>query len=245
MNILLLGATGYLGPHVIAALEGRHTLRLTDVKQRPDTAHEYRVVDAGNLDQVVAAAEGMDAIVNLSVMRHDRKLAFDVNTRGTYNALAAAVEHGIKRVINTGPFFAATGPTYERYDFDIHEDVPPQPGTLLYAMSKGLGEEMCRIFANYHDMYVMSLLFYHFRYETNRPNDEPEFKPFTVTWNDTSALFRLAAEIDLDKLPSRYEAFFVSADFPHRQFSNEKVKRVFGWQPTHNFERFWVRGAVD
>ena len=34
----------------------------------------------------------MDVIVNLSVLREDRKLAFDVSTRGNYNMMVAAAE---------------------------------------------------------------------------------------------------------------------------------------------------------
>ena len=242
MKVLILGAAGYLGPHVVKALEKEYVLRLTDIKEPLPGDHEYLRVDVSDPEQVLAAAEGMDAIINLSVLRHDPALAFDVNTRGTYNALAAATGHGIRRVINTGPFYAITGAQMcELFDFGMHPDITPQPGTLLYALSKGLGEEICRVFARNHDLYVMSFLFYHFRHTEPRPDDESYFVPFTVTWEDAAALFPLALEIPLVELPSRYEAFFISADFPHGQFSNEKVKRVFGWRPSHHFEDFWKR----
>ncbi len=242
MKVLILGAAGYLGPHVVRALEGRHELRLTDVKESAEGRHEYRRVDVADLEQVIDAAEGMDAIINLSVLRHHRRLAFDVNTRGAYNALAAACRHGIRRFIQTGPFYAITGPaTCEPYDFAMHPDVTPRPGTHLYALTKGLAEEVCRIFTRNHDLHVTSFLFYHFRDTRPRPDDEPTFVPFTVTWQDAAALFPLALDIPLEQLPSRYEAYFVSADFPHGQFSNEKVKRVFGWRPTFGFEDFWQR----
>ena len=104
MKVLILGANGMLGPHVVKVLEGRHELRLTDINDL-DSPHEYFKVDAGDIDQVVSAAEGMDAIINLSVLRTDRQLAFDVSARGCYNMMAAAVEHGIDRVINSGPFY--------------------------------------------------------------------------------------------------------------------------------------------
>ena len=161
MKVLILGANGMLGPHVVKALEGRHELRLTDINDL-DSPHEYFKVDAGDIDQVVSAAEGMDAIINLSVLRTDRQLAFDVSARGCYNMMAAAVEHGIDRVINSGPFYAATGPTYERFDHLIGPDVPHQPGTFLYALTKSLGQEICRVFTEFHDIHVMDLLFYMF-----------------------------------------------------------------------------------
>ncbi|MDE0505155.1 MAG: NAD-dependent epimerase/dehydratase family protein, partial [Candidatus Poribacteria bacterium] len=101
MNVLILGGTGNLGPFVVNALEPYHTLRVTDVNPPEDTAHEFRYVDMASMTQVVEAAEGMDAIVNCSVLREHRKIAFDVNTLGSYHMMSAAVTHGIKRVINT------------------------------------------------------------------------------------------------------------------------------------------------
>ena len=28
---------------------------------------------------------------------------------------------------------------------------------------------------------------------------------------------------------------------PHGRFSNEKAKRILGWQPTNRLEKFWTR----
>ena len=101
-RILLLGGNGWLGPHVVRELERDCDLRVTDVVP-VDGPHESMQVDAGDYRQVRAAAEGTDAIVNCSVSRRDRRGAFDVNTRGTWNGLRAAVEAGHRRFVNTGP----------------------------------------------------------------------------------------------------------------------------------------------
>lgn len=242
MNVLILGANGQLGPHVVDALEGEHTLRLTDVNDAPDTPHEYFRLDVADLDGVIAAAEGMDAIVNLSVLRPDRQVAFDVNARGSYNAMAAAVHHGIRRVINTGPHFTIAGPTYENLDHLIGPDIPTQSGTLLYAITKSLGQEVCRVFTENHDVSVLTLLFYNFRYPDDHSADGQDFTPFSVTWHDAAQAFRPALTVDLDSLPSRCEVFYIFADLPHGMFSNEKAKRVLGWRPTNSLEQFWKRG---
>ena len=241
MKVLVLGANGMLGPHVVKALEGEHTLRLTDVNDLEDAPHEYLKVDVSDLDQVVAAAEGMDAIVNLSVLRRDRRLAFDVNARGCFNMMTAAVRHGIRRVINTGPFYAIPGPTYEEFDYLIGPDVPPQPGTYIYAITKSLGEEICKVFTENHDVYELSLLFYEFREPDNRDRDGLDFTPFSVTWGDAAQAFLPALSIDLSQLPSRCERFFVFADLPHQKFSNEKIKRVLGWRPTDQMKHSWTK----
>ncbi len=241
MNVLVLGANGMLGPHVVRALEGEHDLRLTDVADLHDTPHEYRRVDVSDLDAVVAAAEGMDAIVNLSVLRHDRQLAFDVSARGAYNMMAAAVERGIKRVVNTGPHFTIAGPTYERVDYEIGPDAPPQPGANLYALTKSLGQEVCRVFSENHEVHVLTLLFYNFIDPADASRYGQDVTPYTVTWEDAAQAFRPALTIELDSLPSRCEVFYVFTDMPHGRFSNEKTKRVLGWQPTDRLEPFWTK----
>src|SRR5688572_16300262 len=164
MKVLILGANGYLGPHVVKALEPHHELRVTDIKPPAvKSRHEFIRVDVTSLDQVRKASQGMDAIINLSVLRSDRKLAFDVNTRGCYNMMLTAVEQGIRRIINTGPHLVVSGLPYDRFDFAITPDAPPQPGTHLYGLSKSLGQEICRIFTHHHDIYVQEYLFFAFR----------------------------------------------------------------------------------
>ena len=142
-------------------------------------------------------------------------MAFDVSARGCYNMMVAAVEHGIDRVINSGPFYAATGPTYERFDHLIGPDVPHQPGTFLYALTKSLGQEICWVFTEYHDIYVMDLLFYMFldpetdNAESGSPiaNVGHDLVPYSVSWSDAGECFRCALDVEFDKLPSPERGF--------------------------------------
>ena len=241
MKVAIYGANGAMGPHVIRALEGEHELRLSDVNDLEGSPHEYRKIDAADLDAVVDAAEGMDAIINLSVLRDDRKIAFDVNARGCYNVMTAAVTHGIRRVVNTGPHFTLAGATYERFDYDVGPDIPAQPGTNLYALTKSLGHEICRVFTRNHDVYVIGLFFYNFRPEESQVGQD--LTPYSVTWEDTGRAFASALSVDLDTLPSRWESFFVFADLPHHKFDNEKVKRLLGWRPTQDLHEFWTKSS--
>lgn len=246
MNVLLIGANGYLGPHVVKALAPHHRLRITDIKPPPDeikrscAAHEFAQVDVTVADQVLRAAKGMDAIVNLAVVRADRLLAFRVNTLGCYHVMQAAAAHGIRRVINTGPHFTVAGPSYENWDFAIPPDVPPHPGTGLYPLSKSLGQEICRVFAQQHDIYVQEYLFYTFR-EPCEIKPGSGGVPFVVSWADAAEVFRLGLEIDLATLPSRCEVFFILADLPQQKFLSEKAKRILGFAPKDNMTDLWRR----
>ncbi|MEX0761894.1 MAG: NAD(P)-dependent oxidoreductase [Dehalococcoidia bacterium] len=251
MKVLILGGNGMLGPWVVKALDGRHYLRVTDINKPSDDRHEFVQLDASDLDGVVRAAEGMDAIINLSVLRPDRKLAFDVNTRGNYNMMTAARTHGIRRIINTGPHFQLAGPQFENWDFDLNPDMPPQPGTRLYALSKALGQEICRVFSERHDIYLQTLLYYNLKRPDTLggPEGKPVFAndltPYSIAWPDAGEAVRCALEVELAKLPSRCETFFVFADLPHRKFRNEKIKRILGWQPRYHLEGLWNKPPVE
>jgi len=244
MKVVIYGANGYMGPHVIKALEGEHKLRLSDINDLKGSSHEYVQVDVSNIDQVVDAAKGMDAIVNLSVLRADRQLAFDVNARGCYNVMTAAVTHGINRVINTGPHFTLAGLAYERLDYNIGSDIPPQPGTVIYALTKSLGLEICRTFTVDYDVHVMMLLFYKFANLNDPSSFGKDLTPYMVSFRDCGEAFRSALSVDLERLPSKCETFFMFADIPHQKFNNDKAKRILGWHPKDQIRPFWTK-TVD
>lgn len=231
MKLLLLGAAGPVAAAAIRSLEPFHTLRLTDIRPM-QTAHEFRVVDVTDPAQVEAAAAGMDAIINLTVVRPDPVAAFAVNTRGAYNVARAAVAHGIRRVVQTGPthhFVDYSG------DSEITEACPLRPGVSLYAMSKYLGLEILRAFAYEYDLEVPCLLFALFR-----EPDEPGFvHSFTISWRDSGEAIRKAVEVK--RLPSPFEVFNIVADLPHRKYLNDKAKRILGWQPQDDFRAAWDR----
>jgi hypothetical protein len=244
MNVLLIGANGYLGPHVVKALAPHHHLRITDIKAAPleikreFAGHEFTDVDVTSRDQVMEAAEGMDAIINLSVVRRDRRLAFRVNVLGCDNMMRAAVRHRIRRIINTGPHFTVAGRSYERFDHAISPDVPPHPGTGLYPLTKSLGQEICRAFTLTHDVYVQDYLFYSLR-DAEQLKPGAGGVPFVVSWGDAAEVFRLGLEIDLARLPSRCEVFFVFADSPQGKFLNDKARQVLGFAPKDDVSLLW------
>ena len=203
-----------------------------------ETKHEAMRVDVSSLDEVMKAVEGMDTIINCSVLRHDPRLAFDVSTRGCYNMMQAAVAHGIRRVINTGPHFTIAGSSYTDYDYEMNPDMPCHPGTGLYSLTKGLGQEICKVFTENYDIYVLCYLFLNFR-DHDAASEGIDLNPFSVSWRDAAEAFRPGLEIDLAKLPSRCEVFNIFTDLPHQQFSNEKTKRILGFAPKDNFEKIW------
>lgn len=202
-RVVIFGAGGPLAAVSAHALERDHILRLCDVRPMADIAadgrpqsrgapvprvlgepHEMRQVDVTDYDQVLEATRGMDAVINMTVMRHDPVEAFRVNTLGAYNVVRAAVECGIRRVVQTGPL-QVNNPMQGGYwsDVDLASDVPPRPGVQLYLISKFLGQEIMRIFAQEHDLEVPTLVFGLFTNPDDCVPDDFGCYPFIVSWS--------------------------------------------------------------
>ena len=157
-KVCIYGAGGPVGAAAANSLRDDYTLRLTDLLAledikpqsklaplpvRPEPPHEWRQVDITDYQQVLEAARGMDALINVTVLRPMLVPAFGVNTIGAYNVMRAAVECGIKRVIHTGPRHTHLDFEGDYFsDFDVPDEAPLHPGSDLYALTKYLGGEI-------------------------------------------------------------------------------------------------------
>ena len=111
MKVLLLGSNGMLGPWVSDVLRDDHEIIETDLEEI-STNTNFKKVDISDTKSVIDVSKGVDAVINLSVLRTDRILAFDVNAKGNLNMMLAAEENKIPRIINSGPHFQVAGPSY-------------------------------------------------------------------------------------------------------------------------------------
>lgn len=252
-KVVIFGAGGPIGAVTTQELLSSYTLRVTDVRPIADlvgearpqapgaplpavvpSPHEMAVVDVRDPAQVTAACAGMDAIINCSVVRPDPVNAFLVNTLGAYNVMQAAVTHGIRRVVHTGPLVQhLTGWGDYTWDYDIPVDAPGRPYDHLYIHSKYLGQEICRVFAEAHGLEVPVLLFM----SLNNPELPLMSHPFMISWPDTGRALRRALEaVDL---PSPFEMVNISADLPHRRYDHGKARGLLDWTPRDGMESFW------
>jgi nucleoside-diphosphate-sugar epimerase len=164
--------------------------------------------------------------------------AFRVNTLGAYNVMRAAVENGIRRVVQTGPQLVALGGAAGyASDYFITADAPPRPADHLYGHTKYLGQEICRVFAEYHDLEVPVLLFNNFSSPERLRARGRGSSPFAVSWEDAGRAMQRAVEAQA--YPSPFEVMHILSDLPHGKFSNEKAKRLLDWQPRDRLERGW------
>ncbi|MBO0702028.1 MAG: NAD(P)-dependent oxidoreductase [Candidatus Dormibacteraeota bacterium] len=155
--VLVTGAAGRVGSALRPGLRRECRLRLLDRRPVEDLAEreEAVVADVRDLDQLRVAAGGCAAVVHLAAIPTDapHEDLLDLNARGTYNALEAAVAAGCRRFV-----FASTNhvtgfyPTAAR----VTPEMPPRPDGL-YGASKIYGEALCRLFWDHYGLEVAVL----------------------------------------------------------------------------------------
>jgi len=198
------------------------------------------VVDVSDLGQVMRACEGMDAIINCTVVRPHPVNAFLVNTIGAYNVMRAAAAHGIRRVVHTGPFQVGSDrPSGYWWDFDVPDDAPARPGASLYLHSKALGQEIVRLFAEQYDLEVPTLVYCNFVNPEVARDRSGGLHPMTVSWADAGRAMRRALEAP--DFPSPFEIIHILADLPHGKYSTAKARRLLGWTPRDSLAHLWSR----
>ena len=233
-RVLLLGASGMIAPNLLPGLAPFYDLVLTDIVPHPD-GEATNHCDVTSFEQVRQAAAGMDAIVNCTVNRNDPDLSFHVNTLGALNVMKAAVDHGIKKVLHMGP--QQVRAVYD-HDFDI-VDVPPSAGTGYYCLTKLLASEICRIYAQAHDIQTVSFVFNGLGPRPDETVAGTDYPPFTVIWEDLQVACRLALEIE--SVPDDFQEFNLMSYEGHGKYLADKARRILGFEPTEEWERYFER----
>ncbi|MCA1595096.1 MAG: NAD(P)-dependent oxidoreductase [Chloroflexi bacterium] len=252
-RVVIFGAGGPVAASAARELTGRYALRLTDLRSiesittegrpqfpgaplpmAPRPPDEWQIVDVRDPVAVMAACEGMDAIVNCTVVREEAAPSFGVNTEGAYNVMRAAAAHGIRRVVQTGPAMVVSPrPRGYDWDYDVASESPARPGSAVYFLSKYLGFEISRVFAEEHGLEVPVLLFCQFV----NPEITGGVSGFATSWQDSGRAIRAALEVPA--LPSPYEIINIVADLPHGRFSSTRAREVLGWEPEDRLENLW------
>lgn len=233
-NVLVLGASGNIGPYLTPGLEPYYKLTLADIKPHP-FGKPIISVDVTSYEQVLNASKGMDAIINLTVIRDDPVLSFEVSTKGAYHVMKAAAENGIKKVIHTGPQLVRS--TYD-HDFDL-EDPPSMIGTGYYVLTKFLSLEICKIYAQEFGIQTVCFLFNGLGPKPTEPVSKQDFPTFTVVWEDLQYACRLALEIE--SVPDNFQSFNLLSYLSHGKYTIEKARRILGFAPLERVEDYYKR----
>ena len=66
-------------------------------------------------------------------------------------------------------------------------------------------------------------------------------QPFCATFPESADCVARCVTVDLERMPSRHESFFVVGNTPDQTYSNNKAKRLLGWHPQDDISGYWTR----
>lgn len=154
MKVLITGAAGFIGQHVVAALSNRgHDVVELDIALPRPLTSEWCEVDITK--PLSPFPGGLDVVIHLAAIAAPRECdanptkAFDVNVNGTLQVLRMALESGAKKfVFSSSAHVYGVGPKYMPTD----ENHPLALGNT-YTTTKILGEQLCQL---YHENYGLN-----------------------------------------------------------------------------------------
>ena len=157
MRVLVTGGNGRVGRHVVSELarlapaSAPHEIIVFDrAKRRVPRGVTQVAGDHANLDELLAAFAGVDAVLHLSALQataESRQEVLSANTQGTMNVFEAAQRCGVKKVINWSSVWALgwtkPGNTFIPDYLPIDENHPLRADDP-YGRSKIEGEEIAQ-----------------------------------------------------------------------------------------------------
>jgi nucleoside-diphosphate-sugar epimerase len=264
MKILVTGAAGHLGSHLVPSLSAAgFEVSGLDIA-RPAEPLNYRFLsgDLTDRDTLKSAAEGADMIIHCASVHPWKTYSddqyLDANIKGTWHLYSAAVELGVKRVVLTSSI-AAAGYSIPPEQWPINEE---QQFLLsdLYALTKHTQEDIARMFAVQGQVHTIAL----------RP---PAFmpKPEMETGFNLTGAFGLVEDVvtahvaaaralaDDDQALKPFEAFFVTNKLPYTAedaracgFKGDVQPLVqahwpeaFEWMKARGYEGAWIPAVYD
>jgi uncharacterized protein YbjT (DUF2867 family) len=104
VKVLVTGATGFIGPHIVQALvDAGHTVRVLEREPGKSSAlpsHEAVRGDMTDPESLVRAVEGVEVVVHLVAILTGRREQFErIMEQGTRDLVAAAQEAGVRRFV--------------------------------------------------------------------------------------------------------------------------------------------------
>ena len=164
MKILVTGGCGNMGPHIIRKLVSfGHEIRVLDrdndgLAQFSENGIETCCGDLADKEFVRSAVKGVDAIIHLAWSFADNLPdLLDTDVKGYQYLLDAAVEYGVRHVVNT-----TTAVSYGKpLSHPVREDqahlvaISRNP---VYALAKLATEELSKIYAVQHNLQVNNIV---------------------------------------------------------------------------------------
>jgi nucleoside-diphosphate-sugar epimerase len=163
-RVLVTGAAGQLGSHVVAELDGRCRVSGLDLVSA-HTKIPHRLGDITDPAALSEACRDVDAVIHIAarpnIWSGSGQDIVSTNTTGVWNVLSAAEAAGVKRVVlcssdSVVGFTVASGSLLPPDYLPIDAAHPLRP-TDAYGVSKRLGEEIGRAFAQRGQLEIVVL----------------------------------------------------------------------------------------
>lgn len=167
MRVLVTGGAGFIGSHLVDALvnDGYSVVVIdnlsTGKRSQVNKKAKFIKADIRNLKKIKPYFKGTDRVFHLAARVHiqpsikDPVPTFDNNVTGTLNVLLASRDAGVKRVI-----YSASSSAYGDQDTaPLYEEMTPHFKNP-YALSKYVGEELCRLFSGLYGLTTVSLRYF-------------------------------------------------------------------------------------
>ncbi len=231
-RILVTGAGGRVGPHIVGELRRHFALRLLDAAPLPFAfaeGDEFVQADIRELPAVRRACAGVSAVVHLAAISdeadfHTRLLP--VNLEGLYNVFESARQTGVKKVV-----FTSTGQTVLGYPKGawVAPEMPARPSTV-YACTKLFGEALARYHSDVHCMSMMVIRLCWFQ-----PYDSPRLQvedPIWREWCSPGDFGRLVVKCLQSDL--KFGVFFGVSNNTGRFWDVANAEELLGFRPVDN-----------
>lgn len=179
MRVLVTGVAGFIGSNVARALLARgDEVRGLDnfINGFPENVPEgveFVEADLRDLDAVVRATNGVEAVCHQAALRSVPKSVDDpvtadrCNTLGTLNLLVAAQAAGVRRVV-----YASSSSVYGDPPDPLRIESQPTDPQSPYAVSKLAGEQYCRVWTVVHGLSTVSLRYFNVFGPGQRPDSK-------------------------------------------------------------------------
>ena len=247
LSVLVTGATGGVARGVLSFLEPHFGLRLL-APDVPEEGPRFLRGDILDLGFLTRALHGIEAVLHLAVAAGHtgtyeddafNDLRFDVNVKGTHHVFEAARRAGVRRVVQVSSLMVTWG-----HALAIHRqgpgtrvpgDAPPRPvGT--YALTKALGEEVARHYAECHELEVITV-----RIAAPVDLGDPELprktlRPQQVPFPDLAQASTRALTVPLEK----YEVVSVCGHSASCLWDLGAARRVLGYEPQYCLDELGI-----
>lgn len=166
-KVIVTGGAGFIGSNLVDALiaDGYQVIVLDNLMtgKRSQVNKKARFVktDIRDLKKIKPYFRGVDHVFHLAAIARIQPSiknpapTMDSNVIGTLNVLLAARDAKVQRVV-----YSASSSSYgDQETLPLHEEMTPRFKSP-YALSKYVGEELCRLFSNLYGLETVSLRYF-------------------------------------------------------------------------------------